>query len=859
MEIQNIIDLMTTITSPQSGDPFCDFKRDSSEHNINEKNQSLRFLNVQKAIRLLTELKECLLKRPDKIFEDITLSANHCTIVSKCLNFVVTYGFTTCLIPSIWKSFENDQKHIQFTQKISPDKAYKELKLYVDSWFDLIKEPTLKRLILVKHINVLLAGLCQLSLLPIAKPGTEIAAESTIDELKYEQLIIEQNKFKNILNNLIFIDRDPLFIREIIFVLGRKNCQKHIKLGLGELFSDLLIQSNGIQTFLRVACDLISETSQNFYQHGLQEWSNLIHNYYLKSKPKYTNYIVPQIWELLRSNTNFHQLQFRSIAVFCIHLMSKENYNDFLAFYISPIEQLMIISKIQNVSRCIEDLHSLFYLFRNEIWSLNPKLLTHVAAIIYNVYTATANGVYYLKSKLEDLVFLILMYFSSSKDHLKLIIFSPYQISIKYDDDGGNIQIKYAEKEHQLNLESQVDLILNLIDKRADSKLMKTIFITLLDMYTDVSSKEYSIMEKLFIVKAIHHLIEKDDVQKSISTDPEIVLDFIKSILKVISENNVIDIEVLSIALMVLGCVLENANKNSQFDCLINYLTKISEKVKDVTFKDLILETQEKIKQTHNISSKIPAAVQRTIDDVLFDTRDPLLPCRSHALIELKKMIESGDKMVSAKKTEILIVIQENLKNTDSYLYLSAIFTLSSLCSYFPNDILPVLCEEYSMPINYNHSPETRLKIGEVLMKTVKMLNETIPLYKNRLLNTFMTGVRDNDHLVRASSLSNLADICRLLRYNLGSIVAEIVNCADYVLRYDPATEPRRAAVLLLQMIIQGGDSELLEILTDSIKDIYHMLKFQYQCDKDETIKLHAQVAIERLNDIMKSLFLEPK
>jgi len=74
-----------------------------------------------------------------------------------------------------------------------------------------------------------------------------------------------------------------------------QNCQKHIKLGLGELFSDLLIQSNGIQTFLRVACDLISETSQNFNHHGLEEWSNLIHSYYLKSKEKYTNYIVPQV------------------------------------------------------------------------------------------------------------------------------------------------------------------------------------------------------------------------------------------------------------------------------------------------------------------------------------------------------------------------------------------------------------------------------------------------------------------------------------------------------------------------------------------------------------------------------------
>ncbi|XP_060856530.1 uncharacterized protein LOC132934258 isoform X2 [Metopolophium dirhodum] len=833
----------------------------NTSDNFNEnKNQSLRFSYVKKAIELLSCLKECLLNHSDDS-TDIILSAIHCATVSRCIHSVVTHGFIPCLIPSIWKSFENYQKYEQTFEKITPDTTYEELKFNVNSFFDLIKEPTLKRLILVKHTNVLLAGVCQLCLLPIAKPGTGIATESAIDELKYEQLINEQKTFKNILKNLILINRDPLFIREIIFVLGHKNCQKHIKLGLGELFSDLLIQSNGIQTFLRVACDLISETSQNFNQHGLQEWSNLIHNYYIKSKTKYTDYIVPQILELLRSNTHFHQLQFRSIAVFCIHLMSIENYNDFLALYISPIEQLMKINKIQNdesiiFSRCVEDLHSLFYLFRNEIWSLNPKLLTYVAATIYNVYTAVANGVYYLKSKLEDLVFLIFINFSDCKDHLKLIIFSQYQISVRYDDDSGNIQIKYVEKEHQLNLENQVDLILDLIDKRADSKLMKTMFITFLDMYTDVSSNDYSIMEKLFIVKAIHHLIEKDDVQKSISTDPEIVLNFIKSILKVISENNVIDVEVLSIALMVLGCVLENTNKICQFDCIIDYLTKILEIVKDAIFKDLILETLEKIKQIHKISSKQPAGIQRTIDDVLFDTRDPLLPCRSHALMELKKLIESGDKMVLVKKTAILIVIQENLKNTDSYLYLSAIFTLSSLCSYYPNDVLPILCEEYSMPINYNCSPETRLKIGEVLMKTVKSLNETIPLYKNRLLNTFMAGVRDNDHFVRASSLSNLADICRILRFNLGSIIEEIVKCVDYVLRFDPEIEPRRAAVLLLQMIIQGGDSELLQILPDTIKKIYHMLKDQYQYNKDETIKLHAQVAIERLNDIMKSLFL---
>lgn len=100
--------------------------------------------------------------------------------------------------------------------------AYEELTFNVNMFFDLIKEPTLKRLILVKHTNVLLAGLCQLCLLPIAKPGTEVATKSAIDELKYEQLINEQKTFKNIFTNLIVINKDPLFIREIIFVLGHK-------------------------------------------------------------------------------------------------------------------------------------------------------------------------------------------------------------------------------------------------------------------------------------------------------------------------------------------------------------------------------------------------------------------------------------------------------------------------------------------------------------------------------------------------------------------------------------------------------------------------------------------------------------
>lgn len=102
---------------------------------------------------------------------------------------------------------------------------YEELKFIVNLFYDLIKEPTFKRLIMMNNTNVLLAGLCQLCLLPIAKPSTKIALENSIDDIKYKQLINEQNTFKNILEELILVKRDPLVIREIIFTLGRKVIQ----------------------------------------------------------------------------------------------------------------------------------------------------------------------------------------------------------------------------------------------------------------------------------------------------------------------------------------------------------------------------------------------------------------------------------------------------------------------------------------------------------------------------------------------------------------------------------------------------------------------------------------------------------
>lgn len=349
--------------------------------------------------------------------------------------------------------------------------------------------------------------------------------------------------------------------------------------------------------------------------------------------------------------------------------MCEENYNDFLAFYIHPIDVAINQSKLHNnqvviVSQCIEDLHTLFYLFKDTIWRISPKLLRYSATIIYNIYMATVNSIYYLRSQLEDLVFMILLKFSNCKDHLKLIIFSPYQMDVLYDDYG-NIQIKYVEKEHQLSLEYQADLVIKLMKKRPNRKLMEKLFITVLNMYADTLVNEYTLLEKLFIVKCIYYLIEQNDAQKSLFKDhPEIVLNVIKSILKEIIEQQLNDEELLSVAIMILRCILDN-HKNAYIDKLndfLDYLPKIAEIVENEDLKLMLNNIEHEINRIRCTTNSLTIVrFQRTIDDVLKKVRDPLLPCRAHALIELKKMIESGDSTVLAQKSVVLVAIQVSI------------------------------------------------------------------------------------------------------------------------------------------------------------------------------------------------------
>ena len=167
----------------------------------------------------------------------------------------------------------------------------------------------------------------------------------------------------------------------------------------------------------------------------------------------------------------------------------------------------------------------------------------------------------------------------------------------------------------------------------------------------------------------------------------------------------------------------------------------------------------------------------------LVDLQDPLLPIQAHGLLALAKLVMARDTETLACSSSLTVVFKENLRHTDSYVYLAAIDGLVALASTMPKDIVPLLCQEYV----YLSSPEDPgqekgisekvqhvLKLGEALVRAARTLGDMLPHYSEILLSAILVNLRSPDVVVRTSALSNLAEVCSMLHWSFGRIQNEV-------------------------------------------------------------------------------------
>uniref|UniRef100_A0A8C5KX81 Transport and golgi organization 6 n=1 Tax=Jaculus jaculus TaxID=51337 RepID=A0A8C5KX81_JACJA len=244
--------------------------------------------------------------------------------------------------------------------------------------------------------------------------------------------------------------------------------------------------------------------------------------------------------------------------------------------------------------------------------------------------------------------------------------------------------------------------------------------------------------------------------------------------------------------------------------------------------------------------------------EVLLSAYDPQIPTRAAALRTLSRWIEQREAQALGKQEKLLQIFLENLEHEDTFVYLSAIQGVALLSDVYPEKILVDLLDKYDTGKD-KHTPETRMKVGEVLMRIVRALGDMVSKYREPLIHTFLRGVRDPDGAHRASSLANLGELCQRLDFMLGPVVHEVTACLIAVAKTDREVQVRRAAIHVIVLLLRGLSQKSTEVLRDVLKDLYHLLKHVVRLEPDDVAKLHAQLALEELDEIMRNFLFPPQ
>lgn len=255
----------------------------------------------------------------------------------------------------------------------------------------------------------------------------------------------------------------------------------------------------------------------------------------------------------------------------------------------------------------------------------------------------------------------------------------------------------------------------------------------------------------------------------------------------------------------------------------------------------------------------------KPFSDWLLEACDPDVPTRAFALRVLNQKVHHRDPEAVQNQEKVLTLFLENLEHEDSFVYLSAIQGLAALADSYPDRILERLLKDFQLGPSLPSSDrqrclETRLKLGEVLMRASRAMGDLAPHLGRPLLGVFLQGTRDPDQTVRASSLSNLGELCQRMDYSLGPLAQELSSCLTALIKTEKEAEVRRAAVHVIAQLLRGLSDKTTQVLGDVLLDLYRALKLVVRSDPDEAAVLHAQLALEELDDVMRRfIFPEQK
>ncbi|KAL1124262.1 hypothetical protein AAG570_002032 [Ranatra chinensis] len=609
----------------------------------------------------------------------------------------------------------------------------------------------------------------------------------------------------------------------------------------------------GVVATVKAILDVVGLASDSpRHAHNVSVLARLIVTPHTKDPEGYYRQICPEVISLLTSP----EPHFVQVSVMCLRSLHGSKPDLFSRYFLDPmVRPLREPSGEGEVSTCVDRLYNCFAIPSSEMWSLPKRKLVPLAGPLFQLHFKVCRSVCKLKSKAEDLAWNCLREAEGAELEavLEAAILTGGGIGFEFGGEGGVVSVTTANPPE---FEEASDNLLDLVAVHdSEGRVKARLFNKSLQCLADCST---GLSWRLLAAKLLSVLSIEPQVYDAVNRDPKDLIAFLKTLLIESS-----DPEIISIGLMVLGAVLGDTTAAPGRDwTLFSTLAAPLRTLKDLPGMDnlqlkMLAEETYCLILTHGVVTKDVVDAKEVTgggvcDQAIKEACDPLLPVRAHALRVLAKLVLTGDLTAKIKKQTILCLFKENLKDSDSYLYLSAVEGLASMGSVFPEEVLLALLEQYVAC----KETELRLKVGEVLIRVTRNMGELVYNYKAELLNAMLHGCRDPEPLVRSSSLSNLGELCKILAFHIGVFTIEIFDCVQSIFLNDKAPEARRAAIMVLTLLLKGLGTSALSVLEPVLLEMYRGLKKAYVLEKDDVARLQAQLALEEISALTKQYLM---
>ncbi|VDM17148.1 unnamed protein product [Hydatigera taeniaeformis] len=324
--------------------------------------------------------------------------------------------------------------------------------------------------------------------------------------------------------------------------------------------------------------------------------------------------------------------------------------------------------------------------------------------------------------------------------------------------------------------------------------------------------------------------------------------------------------EQIRISLLTRGAILVSSSPTApNSDCSflskteLNRGRRLIEELPSIPLSACPTDTETVPKATTEVSPKLL--------EIFEQLKDPFIPVRGHALIELSRLLEARDPSLKGSEDNIFEMVVKHLDDEDSYVYLNAIRALSAMGNALTDRLLPLLLSRF---LSTSYSLEFRLKVGEAIVRILRELGDIAPKYRDATVSNLLISARDPSEFIRAAGLSNLAEICRLLGNSIQSVIYEVrksqfpfigvrvafevYEVIEKTLKHDNAPIVRKSAAYLARSLfltpkLMSHPSGLPAYLPDDlIRDVHRLLRDRLVIERDEEVLEQLEAAMAELD-----------